>query len=181
MNHFSEMDGVKIRVERTRGRCNIRVSVQPGGVVSVYVNNRTSEREIRRIVQQKRDWIIKTIQAIDSKVKIHRYDSPERRSAAKSLLSDLVMKFANYHGFQVNKITIRNQKSRWGSCSLKNNINLNMQLIQLPTSLRDYVIFHELVHTRYHNHSRQFWSELEKYVPEARVKQKELNDYLLVE
>ncbi|MFC1990575.1 M48 family metallopeptidase [Chloroflexota bacterium] len=66
-------------------------------------------------------------------------------------------------------MSIRNQKTRWGSCSHKNNINLNMKLVLLPDELVDYVILHELVHTRIHNHSKRFWVELDKYVGDGKL------------
>ena len=72
---------------------------------------------------------------------------------------------------------MRNQKTRWGSCSAQNNINLNVQLIRLPPALRDYVILHELVHTRIRNHGPGFWEELEKYVADCRQVDRQLNQY----
>ncbi len=69
---------------------------------------------------------------------------------------------AEKYNFSYNRVCIRNQKSRWGSCSAKNNINLNIGLTRIPEELRDYVILHELVHTRVKNHSRIFWVELDK-------------------
>jgi len=68
------------------------------------------------------------------------------------------------HDFRFNKVSIRNQKTKWGSCSAGNNISLNMNLARLPEELRDYVILHELVHTRIKNHSREFWALLDEFV-----------------
>ena len=68
---------------------------------------------------------------------------------------------AKIYGFKYAKASIRNQKTKWGSCSAKNNISLNINLVRLPDELRDYVILHELVHTRHKNHSNRFWETLD--------------------
>jgi hypothetical protein len=86
---------------------------------------------------------------------------------------------AKEHKFIYNKATIRNQKTRWGSCSAKNNISLNIQLINLPKILIDYVIIHELVHTYIKNHSRLFWITMEDYLPNAKVLDRSLKRYYL--
>ncbi len=82
------------------------------------------------------------------------------------------------HDFKYKRITIRNQKSRWGSCSRKNNINLNINLGFLPGSIQDYVILHELMHTKIKSHSKKFWVELGKICPdmiESRTSLKRIN------
>ena len=81
------------------------------------------------------------------------------------------------HNFQYNRVSIRNQRTRWGSCSSKDNISLNMKLLHLPDQLIDYILLHELVHTRVKNHSQDFWNELETVVPNARTVDKQLRDY----
>jgi predicted metal-dependent hydrolase len=72
---------------------------------------------------------------------------------------------------------MRNQRTRWGSCSNKNNINLNMKLIRLPDEMIDYVLLHELVHTRIKNHTKDFWRELDRFVGDAKAKNKRLKAY----
>ncbi len=70
---------------------------------------------------------------------------------------------------RVGRIVVRNQKSRWGSCSYNGNISLNWRLIQLPAEVSDYIIIHELMHLRHLNHSAQFWAEVEKACPDYRA------------
>ena len=83
------------------------------------------------------------------------------------------------YGFIYKQVSIRNQKSRWGSCSINNNISLNIQLMGLPHKLIDYVLLHELVHTLVKNHSVLFWNTLNKYVRNAKNLDKDLKKYYL--
>ena len=81
---------------------------------------------------------------------------------AKQYLPDKVKSLADKFGFKYNELALKNIKSRWGSCSRKNNINLSIHLMRLPDHLIDYVILHELVHTVHHNHSARFWNLLDE-------------------
>lgn len=99
------------------------------------------------------------------------------REEAKAYLPDRVRELALKHNFRVNNVFIKNTKTRWGSCSSKNNINLNLHLMRLPDYLIDYVILHELCHTVERNHGRGFWSLLDKYTNDAKKTDKELNNY----
>ena len=74
---------------------------------------------------------------------------------------------------------MKNQRTLWGSCSHRNNINLNVNLLRLPEELRDYVILHELVHTRHKNHSRAFWRDLDRFVGDAKGLQRHLRQFRL--
>lgn len=76
-----------------------------------------------------------------------------------------VMEFAAFHQLTVHRVTVRNQRSRWGSCSRRGTISLNWRLIQTPAFVRDYIILHELSHLREMNHSRRFWREVERVCP----------------
>jgi len=73
---------------------------------------------------------------------------------------------AALHGVNVSLVTVRNQKSRWGSCSRRGTISLNWRLIQTPKFVRDYIILHELAHRRQMNHSGKFWQEVERLCPD---------------
>ena len=82
--------------------------------------------------------------------------------------------------FEHNKISIKMMKSRWGSCSYKNNISINILIDYLPKKLQDYIILHELMHTKIKNHSKYFWSELEHVVNDLDSIRKELKEnYIL--
>jgi predicted metal-dependent hydrolase len=99
------------------------------------------------------------------------------RLEAKQYLPERLAFFAELYGYKYHKVFIKNLKSRWGSCSGRNNINLNLHLMRLPDHLIDYVLIHELTHTEIKNHSPKFWQQLEKNCPGARTLDKELNRY----
>ncbi len=80
---------------------------------------------------------------------------------AKQTLPPRLHELAQKHGFLYNKVTIRNMHTRWGSCSAKGNISLSIYLLMLPAHLQDYVMLHELCHTRQMNHSPKFWALLD--------------------
>ena len=83
-------------------------------------------------------------------------------------------KYAAQMNVTYGRIAIRNQQTRWGSCSSKGNLNFNYRLFFLPEELRDYVIVHELAHRRQMNHSKLFWAEVEKVMPDYKVRRQAL-------
>ncbi len=99
------------------------------------------------------------------------------RKEAKQYLPERVAYFAKKFGFEYQNVFIKNAKSRWGSCSFTNNINLNLHLMRLPDSLCDYVILHELAHTVEKNHGPGFWSLLDSICGNARSLDKKLKAY----
>jgi len=84
------------------------------------------------------------------------------RFEAKKILPPKLTELAEKHGFQFSRITIRNNKRNWGSCSSKNNISLNLQMMKLPDELIEYILLHELVHTKIKNHGPGFWQKLDE-------------------
>ncbi len=100
------------------------------------------------------------------------------RREAKKYLPTRTEYFARKYGFSFERVYVKNIKTRWGSCSKRNNINLNIHLMRLPSHLCDYVILHELVHTEVKNHGKEFWARLNRITNgEAKKLDKELNKY----
>lgn len=101
------------------------------------------------------------------------------RKEAKEYLPNRVKVLAAKHKFEYKNVFIKNAKTRWGSCSFDNNINLNLHLMRLPDHLVDYVILHELVHTRIKNHGKGFWQLLDIVSMSARELDREVKEYRL--
>lgn len=99
------------------------------------------------------------------------------RAEAGRLIQAKVKEFSRVMGLSYSGVFIRNQKSRWASCSFRKNLNFNWRLVMVPESVLDYVIVHELCHLKEMNHSRSFWSSVAHYCPEWREHRKWLNDH----
>lgn len=96
------------------------------------------------------------------------------RAQAKDFMPDLLDDISERCGLPYEKVTLRSQKSRWGSCSSRGNISLNDRLMLLPYEQLEYVMLHELCHTRHLNHSRDFWSLLASFIPDCRQRDRRL-------
>ena len=165
-----------IRYIKNNRAKRIVISVKPD-FVRVTVPRRQTLKNAQKFVEQKIDWIkthSKNMQILREKSK----ELPKiKREEAREKLGKRLSELAQKHNFQYNRVSIRNQRTRWGSCSSKDNISLNMKLLHLPNHLIDYILLHELVHTRVKNHSEDFWNELETVVPNARIIDKQLREY----
>ncbi|MDD5094711.1 MAG: SprT family zinc-dependent metalloprotease [Dehalococcoidia bacterium] len=177
-----EIEGVgPVLLQRSERARRLIISVRPSKGVRVAVPRGVSFREAENFVHVKTDWIRKHVQKAKQSECEHESMPliPIDESAARRKLIGRLQDLAKKHGFTYNKVSIRNQRTRWGSCSTKNNISLNMKLAALPDDLMDYVILHELVHTRVKNHSKAFWEELDRHVGNAKQKSASLRGYRL--
>lgn len=104
----------------------------------------------------------------------------ELRKQAKAYLPGRLAELAAKHGFSYNQVRIKHNVSNWGSCSVKKNINLNLNLMRLPAELRDYVMLHELCHLKYMNHGKEFHALLESVCPNHKALRTKLRDYKLI-
>ena len=180
-----EIDHVgPILFERSNRARHINISVKPFKGVRVAVPHGVSFDKAKQFAQSKRNWIKKHLDKMRQVEKDHKVFSkhlPEiDRGKARKKLVNRLNELSEQHGFSYNKVAVRNQKTRWGSCSSKNNINLNMKLVRLPDEMIDYVLLHELVHTRIKNHTQAFWTELNKFVGDAKEMRKKMNEYKVV-
>ena len=99
------------------------------------------------------------------------------KKEAKIKLSKEIYDLSKQYGFKFNNLTFRTQKSRWGSCSSKNNLSINLKIIFLPENLKKFIIIHELAHLIHKNHSRKFWNLVAKYMPGYKIYRRELQKY----
>ncbi|KKS31543.1 hypothetical protein A2380_00665 [candidate division WWE3 bacterium RIFOXYB1_FULL_43_24] len=89
----------------------------------------------------------------------------ENKETARKIILEVLEFFAHLYGVKYRKVAIRNQKSKWGSCSKARNLNFNYRVALLPKDQRDYVVVHELCHLIEFNHSKKFWAEVGKTIP----------------
>ena len=168
-----------MEIIRSRRR-TLGLEITRDGRVVVRAPFGVSEEQIGKFVASKQGWLEKHLADFARAEPLPPLTSEEIRALAEAALEDIprrVEKFAPLAGVRVGRITIRNQVSRWGSCSAKGNLNFNYQLYYLPEELLDYVVVHELAHRRHMNHSAEFWREVERWYPgyrEARMRLKEI-------
>jgi predicted metal-dependent hydrolase len=121
---------------------------------------------------------VKDFSSDESMVFIEKVITEIYRLEAKNILPARLSKLAGEFGFSFNRVTIRDNKRNWGSCSSKNNISLNLQMMKLPDKLIDYILLHELVHTEIKNHGPKFWEKLNSITGnKARVLAKEVKQF----
>jgi len=177
-----EIDGVGPALfERSKQAKHVNISVKPFTGVRVAVPDGLSFKKAEEFVNAKTDWIQRHLYRMkqyeeESKIISDASVDIDRTKAKRKLIRRLKY-LAGKHGLTYNRVFIRNQKTRWGSCSHKNNISLNMKLVKLPDELMDYVILHELVHTRVKDHSNGFWAELNRLVGNGKGMASRLREY----
>ena len=164
--------------EKSRRAKRVIISVRTSKGARVAVPTRTSFKKAEEFVYLKKEWIQRHLEKIEQnenrkKAFIDPFIAIDKADARKRL-TDRLYYLAKEYGFSCNNVSIREQRTRWGSCSHKNNISLNVKSVLLPKELIDYVMLHELVHTRIHNHSKKFWAELDRYIGNSKVMAKRL-------
>ena len=155
-------------------RKSVSIHILPDGMVEVRCPLIASEKSIHEIVCKKANWIENKLLEIKSAPPVIPFTAGELQAMTKQAKENfipLVKYYANHLGISCGRITIRHQKSRWGSCSAKGNLSLNCLLMLTPPEVQKYVIIHELCHFRQMNHSFKFWAEVEKIVPDYRKSQ----------
>lgn len=165
---------MKVTVIRSN-RKTIAIQVNPDMTVIVRAPKRATEKDIGRILLEKDKWIKKHIEQFkvsqaENEARGIKPLSPDEiqklADEALKYIPERVEYFAKIIGVDYGRITIRNQKTRWGSCSSKGNLNFNCLLMLTSPEVIDYVVVHELCHRKEMNHSKAFWSEVGKVIPD---------------
>jgi predicted metal-dependent hydrolase len=167
-------DDIRVYVVRSR-RKTVSAEIDKDLSVLVRAPLRMSEREIKEFLRKNEDWVRKhrdkRREQMEESKDIPKLTGQELRTLAEEARRDIpprVQRYAAMMRVSYGRITIRNQKTRWGSCSSKGNLNFNCLLMLAPEEHRDYVIVHELCHRRQMNHSKRFWAEVERILPDYR-------------
>ncbi len=160
------------KVVRSKRR-TLALEITPRGEVLVRAPLRASDAVIRSFVEGKERWIEAHLALVQERMAaeaaVPRLTEAERealRAKAKPVLEARVAHFAPLAGVSWGRITIRTQRSRWGSCSAQGNLSFNALLLLAPPEVLDYVVVHELCHRKEMNHSSRFWAEVERLVPD---------------
>ena len=172
------MSGVSYTLIRS-ARKTLAIHITPAGEVQVRAPKRLPRRDIEAFVAEKQNWIEKHLQSLARQPALSVLTPAELRSLGEQagrVLPGRVECFASRMGVSWGPITIRSQRTRWGSCSAKGSLSFNCLLMLAPEEVRDYVVVHELCHRKEMNHSAAFWAEVEKFCPDYRIHRKWLKE-----
>lgn len=172
-----------IKIIRSNRR-TISLEITPAGQVLVRAPRHMPEAEIRAFVESKSSWLAKHLQKKEQDMELLQEEGrfTEReikrlQALAKQVIPEKVAYYARLMGVTYGRISIRKQKSRWGSCSREGNLNFNCLLMMAPPEVLDYVVVHELSHRLEMNHSARFWAQVEKVIPDYRKPRKWLKEH----
>ncbi len=163
-------------------RKSLSLTVSDGGIIQVRAPYGLPRTFIEKFVREKQGWIRKQMEDVQEGMeKIGPpLTMPERGqylSQAKEYFPERVAYYAQLLQVDVGRITIREQKTRWGSCSSKGNLNFNWRLMLAPEEIRDYVVLHEIAHRKELNHSPAFWKIVESVMPDYEDRKQWLKDH----
>jgi predicted metal-dependent hydrolase len=154
----------------------------PDGAVVVTAPTLFGLRSIENFVTTHSDWIRKKVDEARDRiiVRIRKADIPRLKREALALAEERSAHFAALYGVEYNKISIRSQKTRWGSCSKSGNLSFNYKIVALDRKLTDYVIVHEICHLLRFDHSKDFWHLVERSLPDHAVLRREMRKITVV-
>ncbi|HCT92017.1 MAG TPA: metal-dependent hydrolase [Lachnospiraceae bacterium] len=161
-------------------RKTLAVQVRPGGEVQVRAPRKMKQETIRQFVWEHREWLRRKVAESRAASVGEEYSPQEKarlREQAREILRIKADYFARLMGVQYNRIFIKEQKTVWGSCSAKGNLNFNWKLILAGPDQLEYVVVHELAHLKEMNHSPAFWREVENVLPDYRERRKRLKEF----
>ncbi|MEK9194916.1 MAG: SprT family zinc-dependent metalloprotease [Patescibacteria group bacterium] len=157
-------------LRRSHRARHVRITIHYNGNVIVTAPRRIHQSFIEQFILHKSSWILKKLAYIRSLGpapirRISRQDYMRYKMSARLLAENRIEHFNTAYGLSYGRISIRNQTTRWGSCSGGGNLNFNYRIALLPSYLCDYIIVHELCHVAELNHSQRFWNLVAKTIP----------------
>lgn len=175
----------KINFEIIRSnRKSISIEIRTDATVLVRAPSAMKNTEIQRFLKEKENWIRIHLEEVEERKmmsknikKLSEGELQKLADTALKVISIKVKHYADLMNVQYGRITIRRQKTRWGSCSSKRNLNFNCLLMLMPDKVVDYVVVHELCHLIEMNHSKVFWKRVEQVMPDYKEHRKWLRDH----
>lgn len=163
---------------------HVRITIHHDGRVIVTKPRFTPDYFAKKFVAQKSQWILEKVEKFKTAPmpflqKSSRKEYLQHKDEALMFVTNKIRHFNAIYQYEYGRISIKNQKTRWGSCSKRGNLNFNYRILFLPENLADYIIVHELCHLEQLNHSKNFWESVERVVPEYREARKELRKGVL--
>ena len=167
---------IAYRTVRSR-RKTMALVLLPDGTLEVRCPLRMADSQVRTFVESKRSWIEKQLsRQLPAQPVFTERDLSLLTEQVRKTVSERLAYFAPLVGVSYGRVSIRRQKTRWGSCSGKGNLNFNCLLALTPAEVQDYVVVHELCHRKEMNHSPRFWTEVARVLPDYSLRRKWLRE-----
>ena len=174
--NVQDTQNIQVKIIRS-DRKTLAIQIKSDLTVVVRAPRFVSNAEIKRVLREREPWIQENLAKLKKQLaeqkteevnKLTEAEIQELADKAVKYIPGRVKYFAGLMGVSYGRITIRNQRTRWGSCTSKGNLNFNCLLMLAPEAEIDYVVVHELCHRKEMNHSKAFWDEVEKVLPDYR-------------
>ncbi len=171
-------------IKKNKRSKNLRIIVHQDGRVVVTAPIRAPLYLVKKFVESREEWIEERVENfLKKKIEVEKEneklgipkkmtkaeqmkDYKKYKESAREFVESRIIDLNKFYNFEYGKIAIRNQSTRWGSCSRKKNLNFNYKIVKLPSHMADYIIVHELCHLAHFNHSKNFWDLVERIVPD---------------
>jgi len=175
---------ISYTLKKSTRATHIRININSKGEITLTKPLFCLQGTAERFLKQKAKWVLKKskqLKLLSNKKNFHSSDTYLKdKSAAKQYIEQTIEKYNKFYRYDFNRISIKRQKTKWGSCSSKKNLNFNYKILHLPPEIAEYIVVHELCHLKQLNHSKKFWALVEKTVPNHKSLRKELRTkYLL--
>ena len=169
-----------VEVVTRKNMKNLRLRMITSDTVRISKGHRVSVEKALHFVQEKKEWICTCAKELDQYIHIELRDPYQiTKSKLRLQVHPIIDNFCQLMGLPFPRIVIGKYSSQWGRCSSRNEIALNVVLQYLPTHLVEYVVLHEVCHLVHMNHSPSFWKLVERYMPDYRMRKKEMHKYLI--
>jgi predicted metal-dependent hydrolase len=160
----------------------MRIAVYSDSSVVLTLPHGLNFGAAEKFIAQKFSWIVKSLRRFEPFrhrviIKSGRREYNKYRDGALALAKQKVLQWNQIYNFNINRVNIKNQKTRWGSCSKKGNLNFNYKIVHLPEKLVDYLVVHELCHLKEFNHSKNFWALVANAIPDYKALRSQLRSF----
>lgn len=163
---------IEYTIRKHRQAKRLKLAISCDGNCVVTLPWRMGFVSADEFIRKNAEWVLEKMKAmkkIGRNSLFARHDQEEYlklKETAREMVTRRLEKYAEFYGLQYNGVAIRNQKTRWGSCSSKGNLNFNYKILLLPQRHADYIIVHELCHLKEFNHGKRFWNLVAQTIPE---------------
>jgi predicted metal-dependent hydrolase len=163
---------IEYQLKKHKTAKRLKVAIYCGGDVIVTAPWRMNFKNVERFMRENAEWMIEKLKKMKKEkedsifVKNNPKEYKRLKEAARTFVSERIEKWNQFYGFPYNRIFIKNQRTRWGSCSSNRNLSFNYKILLLPKKHADYIIVHELCHLKEFNHSKRFWNLVAETFPD---------------